>query len=151
MANLFSHFEPYVYAMTRIVIGLLFTCHGLKRVLGLFDGSDESLLSLSGIAGIIELCAGLPLALGLFGAYVALLSSGLMATAYFLVHFPKGFWPIQNHGELAVVYCFVFLFMTARGSGIWSLDALLKVNSRQPENKANGSNISQARRDSAPV
>lgn len=118
-------FESQAYAFTRIVIGLLFWCHGLQKVFGLFEGRLPPLLSLSGVAGMIELVTGLMMAVGLFTGAAAFVSSGLMAVGYFMIHFAKGFWPIENHGELAVVYCFIFLYMASRGSGVWSLDAAL--------------------------
>jgi len=80
-------------------------------------------------AGAIELVAGSLIAVGLFAAFAAFLASGEMAVAYFMSHAPHGFWPTVNHGELAVLYCFAFLFIAARGSGRWSLDALARTRS----------------------
>jgi putative oxidoreductase len=115
-----------IYAILRIVVGLLFFCHGLQKVFGLFggvNGAPALLFSLLGVAGLIELVGGLLIALGLFTGYVAFILSGEMAAAYFIAHFPQGFWPITNDGELAVLYCFIFLYMASRGAGIWSIDA----------------------------
>jgi len=78
-----------------------------------------------GLAGMIEFGGGVLVMIGVLAGLAAFLSSGLMAFAYFLVHAPRGGWPIQNDGEVAVVFCFVFLFIAARGAGIWSLDAAL--------------------------
>jgi putative oxidoreductase len=78
--------------------------------------------SLFWVGGLIELVAGLLIAIGLFTSWAAFLASGEMAVAYFMVHQPQGTWPIQNQGELAALYCFAFLYMAARGSGIWSVD-----------------------------
>ncbi len=78
----------------------------------------------SGVAGIIELVGGLLIALGLFASYAAFIASGEMAYAYFTQHAPRGTWPILNGGELAVLYCFLFLYIAATGSGVWSVDAL---------------------------
>jgi len=120
-------FEKQIYAVTRIVFGGLFACHGAQKVLGLLGGAGGSgepanLVSLIGLAGVIELVGGLMIAVGFFAGYAAFLASGQMAVAYFTVHLPRGFWPIQNGGELAVLYCFAFLYIAAKGSGIWSIN-----------------------------
>jgi putative oxidoreductase len=110
----------------RIVVGLLFFCHGLQKVFGLFGGvrgAAAPLLSLLGIAGLIELVTGALIAVGFAAGTAAFIASGQMAVAYFAGHFPAGSWPIQNDGELAVLYCFIFLYMATRGSGIWSVDS----------------------------
>ncbi|UOQ54668.1 DoxX family protein [Hymenobacter cellulosivorans] len=120
-----SSYASYAYALLRIVVGLLFAMHGSQKLLGFpGDGSGMPLASLMGVAGIIELVGGLLIMLGLFTRPAAFLASGTMAVAYFMAHFPKHPLPIINEGELAVVYCFVFLFIAAYGSGIWSLDSL---------------------------
>jgi putative oxidoreductase len=119
-------YSAQIYALLRIVVGLLFFCHGLQKVFGLFggvNGAAAPLFSLLGVAGVIELVGGLLIALGWFTGYVAFILSGEMAAAYFIGHFPKGFWPITNDGEPAVLYCFIFLYMASRGAGIWSIDA----------------------------
>lgn len=122
--------EAYVYALMRIVFGLLFLFHGLQKLFGMYGGTQASLASLSGVAGVIELFGGLLIALGVWTAPVAFLCSGQMAVAYFLRHQPRGFWPIQNGGELAALYCFAFLFISMRGSGRLSLDALRRRTAR---------------------
>jgi putative oxidoreductase len=79
-----------------------------------------------GFAGMIEFGGGLLVMIGLVGGLAAFICSGQMAFAYFLSHAPRGGWPIQNDGELAALFCFVFLFISARGSGIWSMDTFLR-------------------------
>lgn len=113
----------------RLVVGLLFACFGMQKIFGWFGGIDGrgaavQLQSLIGVAGAIELIAGLLIAVGLLAGYAAFIASGQMAVAYFMGHFPKGFWPIENNGELAVFFCFVFLYMATQGAGIWSLDGV---------------------------
>jgi putative oxidoreductase len=98
---------------------------------GGMGGGPVPLVSLFGVAGIIEIIGGAFITLGLFAGYVAFIASGEMAAAYFIGHFPKGFWPIRNGGELAVLNCFIFLYMATRGSGIWSLDAVLNSDPRR--------------------
>lgn len=107
----------------RVVAGFLFLQHGLQKVFGLL-GRDQvdNLMSLSGAAGILELVGGLLIILGLFTRPVAFILSGQMAVAYFYAHAPNGFWPIINRGELAALYCFVWLFFSASGAGKCSLD-----------------------------
>jgi len=125
MANVLAGYAPQAYALMRIIVGLLFLCHGLQKVFGLFggvNGAAAPLFSLLGIAGLIEIIAGALIAVGLFTVPTAFIASGHMAAAYFIGHFPMGFWPIQNNGELAVLNCFVFLYMATRGAGIWSVD-----------------------------
>lgn len=121
---LLSRIEGPAYALLRIVSGLLFLFHGLQKVFGMYGGTAMPLMSRAGLAGIIELVAGVLILVGLFASIAAFIASGEMAFAYFLMHAPKAFWPIQNGGELAVLYCFVFLYIAARGSGIWSVDGL---------------------------
>jgi putative oxidoreductase len=118
------------YAVLRIVAGLLFACHGAQKLFGAFadpshPGDAVALVSLMGLGGVIEFFGGLLIATGALTGPAAFLASGMMAVAYFMVHFPNGFWPIQNRGELAVVYCFIFLFIAARGAGPWSVDAMI--------------------------
>jgi putative oxidoreductase len=126
--KLLGNYAPQIYALLRIVVGLLFFCHGLQKVFGLFGGVNGAgaaapLLSLFGVAGMIEIIGGLLVTLGFFTGTVAFILSGQMAVAYFVGHFPDSFWPLENKGEEAVLYCFTFLYMATQGSGIWSLDA----------------------------
>ena len=116
--------SDHLYALLRIVAGFLFFFHGAQKLFGAFGGNAQPLASLPGLAGIIETVCGVLVALGLFGWVAAFIASGEMAVAYFLRHQPGGLWPIQNRGELAVLYCFVFFYIASRGSGRWSLDAL---------------------------
>jgi putative oxidoreductase len=121
--KLLVNYAPQVYAILRIVVGLLFLCHGLQKVFGLFGGTSVPLSSLLGVAGITEIIGGTLITRGFFTGTVAFILSGEMAVAYFMGHFPASFWPIQNRGEPAVLFCFIFLYMATQGSGIWSLDA----------------------------
>ena len=112
-----TRFEPYAYALLRIVAGLLFLFHGLQKLFGLYGGQAVELVSLRGLAGLIELVGGAMIMIGLYTSPVAFIASGEMAFAYFMSHQPQAFWPIQNRGELAALYCFVFLYISTRGSG----------------------------------
>lgn len=114
--------EP-TYAIFRLVTGLLFACHGAQKLFGMFGG-HQMLAGKMLVAGIIEFGAGILIAVGLFAGIAAFIASGQMAVAYFTVHATHGLWPIVNGGELAVVYCFAFLFIAAHGAGRWSLGAL---------------------------
>ena len=111
------------YALLRFVAGAMFACHGAQKLMGAFGGQKVALQSMMGFAGVVELVGGLLVALGLFAGWAAFLCSGQMAVAYFMVHARQGLWPIENKGELAVLYCFVFLYIACRGSGKFSLDA----------------------------
>ncbi len=117
-----ARLEPYAYAALRIVGGLLFLFHGLQKLFGMYGGTAVSLASQRGVAGVIELAGGTLIMIGLFTVPAAFLASGQMAVAYFQVHHPQGFWPIENRGELAALYCFLFLYIATRGAGTWSLD-----------------------------
>jgi putative oxidoreductase len=117
-----ERYTGVIYALFRIVLGLLFACHGAQKLFGAFGG-QKATEPLMIVAGIIEFGGGLLIALGLFAGIAAFLASGTMAAAYFMAHAPNGPLPILNHGELAVVYCFAFLYIAARGSGILSVDA----------------------------
>ena len=121
-------YAPYLYALLRIIAGLLLACHGAQKLFGMFGGvgpppgTTVPLFSQMGLAGIIEFVGGLLIAVGIFTSPVAFIASGEMAFAYFLAHFPRGFWPIQNGGELAVLNCFLFLYIAAHGTGIWGVE-----------------------------
>jgi putative oxidoreductase len=123
MEKALAPFAPYAYAILRIIVGLLFVCHGGQKLFGWFGGQPVPLASLFGLAGIIEIVLGLLITIGLFTSYAAFIANGEMAVAYFIAHFPKSFWPLENQGEPAVLFCFIFLFMATHGSGIWSVDA----------------------------
>jgi putative oxidoreductase len=122
MERVLGNFAPQLYALMRIVAGLLFACHGAQKLFGLFGGQQVTLLSLFGAAGIIEFFGGLMIALGFFTGTAAFIASGEMVYAYYTMHMPKGNVPIQNGGELAALYCFVFLYIAARGVGMWGID-----------------------------
>ncbi len=109
------------YAVLRIVAGLMFACHGAQKLFGALGGHKMLGNPLMTAAGLIELVGGVLIALGLFAGWAAFVAAGEMAVAYFHVHFPKGPVPIQNGGELAVLYCFVFLYIASRGSGPYGL------------------------------
>jgi putative oxidoreductase len=119
-----------IYALFRIVAGFLFMCHGLDKLFGTFGGEQPPLASMGGAAGIIETVAGLLIMVGFLTHWAAFLASGTMAVAYFMVHQPQGSLPYQNHGELAALYSFVFLYIAARGSGPWSVDASMRGSRR---------------------
>lgn len=121
-----TRFEGYAYAALRIVAGFLFLFHGLQKLLGLFGGTAVPLPTQMGLAGIIETVGGTLIAVGLFTAPTAFIASGEMAVAYFQAHQPRALWPIQNGGELAALYCFLFLYIATRGSGMASLDGMLR-------------------------
>lgn len=108
----------------RLIVGLLFACHGAQKLFGMFGGKGGA-AGLMLLGGWIEFGGGLLIALGLFTPIAALFASGMMAVAYFMAHAPQGFYPIVNKGEPAVVYCFLFLYILFRGGGRYSLDALL--------------------------
>jgi putative oxidoreductase len=118
--------EPYAYVVLRVVAGSLFVFHGLQKLLGMFGGQEVQLLSRLGVAGFIESVGGALVAAGGWTVPVALVASGEMAAAYSLSHYPAGRWPIQNGGELAVLYCAIFLYIATRGPGMLSLDGLMK-------------------------
>lgn len=115
-------------ALLRIVSGLLFFFPGALKLFGWFGGMPAgfTLTPLLRTAGWMEVIGGPLILLGLFTRPVAFLCSGEMAVAYFHSHFPHGFWPIQNHGEQAVLFCFIYLFFAAAGAGPWSVDAWLE-------------------------
>ena len=108
----------------RLIVGIMFACHGAQKVFGMFGGKVAGEMPMR-VFGCFELVCGILVALGLLTWLGALLGSGIMAIAYFKAHAPNNFLPIINHGELAVVYCFLFLFIFFYGSGRISLDALI--------------------------
>jgi putative oxidoreductase len=127
-ATLRLTWEPRMLSILRIVVGLLYMEHGLAKVLGFPlqpNHAPYALLTLNpGLQGLLELVGGLLLALGLFTRTIAFILAGDMAVAYFMAHAPRGFFPLLNGGELAIVYCFVFLYLWVAGGGEWSLDRL---------------------------
>ncbi len=117
---------PITHALLRIFTGLLYICPGTMKLFGWFGGmpGGMKLTPLLWVAGIIEVVGGTMIVLGLFTRAVAFIASGEMAAAFFIGHFPKGVFPIQNHGEAAYLLCFIFLFLWGNGPGAWSLDGL---------------------------
>lgn len=121
MDGFLGRLAPQIYALLRIVAGLLFAQHGAQKLFGVLGGQQVSITSQLGLAAVIELVGGLMIAAGVFSSLVAFLASGEMAVAYFQAHAPRGLWPVQNGGELAALYCFIFLYIAARGNGVWSI------------------------------
>jgi len=124
MKPFFASYTSEAYASMRIVTGFLFLCHGSQKLfnipVGMPAGAPPFIVY---GAGSIELVTGALVLIGLFTHWAAFLASGEMAVAYWMVHGPKALFPIQNNGELAVLYCFAFLYICTRGGGIWSIDA----------------------------
>ncbi|MGH9446011.1 MAG: DoxX family protein [Terriglobia bacterium] len=123
--------EPFARSVMRIVIGFTYSCHGVQKLFGALGGMNghgatAHLLTVLWIAGVIETFGGALLVLGLFTSPVAFVVCGEMAVAYFTQHAPRGHFPIRNGGELAVVYCFVFLYLIFAGGGPISLDRALR-------------------------
>ena len=129
--------SPRLLSILRIVSALIFMEHGTQKLLGfpLSEQAAPELLSLGGISGILELVGGVLLVLGLFTRPVAFILSGMMAVAYWYAHAPQDFFPVNNGGDAAILYCFVFLYLFAAGPGPWSLDAWLRSKG-QPATRA---------------
>jgi putative oxidoreductase len=132
MHSALARVEAPAYALLRFVAGAMFSCHGMQKLLGLYaTGARPAVGSQIWVGGIIELVGGVLIALGLFTRLAAFLAAGTMAVAYFQFHWKlqlnQGKWlPLVNKGELAALYCFVFLFIAARGAGVASLDRRLR-------------------------
>ncbi len=127
MERILGRFAPQFYAIMRIAAGLLFACHGAQKLFGVLGGKQVVLASMFGAAGIIEFVGGLLIAIGFLTGTTAFIASGEMAYAYFTRHAPRGTFPIQNGGEPAALYCFVFLYIAARGAGMWGVDKRSRV------------------------
>src|SRR5262245_38311998 len=125
-----AKWSPRVLSILRIIVGLLFLEHGTSKYLSLPVSplTGVAPMSLSGINGMIELVGGGLIVLGLFTRPVAFILAGDMAVAYFIAHASRGFFPLLNAGELAIIYCFVFLYLAVAGGGVWSLDHLRAGN-----------------------
>ena len=125
--NWLSRYQPQLHAILRIVTGLLFLEHGTQKFLsfppGQYAGMGPALANPAAYAGIIELICGLLVAIGLFTRPAAFLASGTMAAAYWMAHAPQNPFPVNNMGDAAILYCFVFLYLAAAGAGPWSIDA----------------------------
>ena len=126
MKRFLGRISEQLYSLMRLVVGFLFACHGAQKLFGALGGQKQELMSLMGAAGAIEFFGGLLIAIGLFTTWAAFISSGQMAVAYFMAHARNGTLPIRNRGELAVVYCFLFLFIAAHGGGRFSVDGARK-------------------------
>ena len=126
-----TNLESYARSVLRIVVGLLFCCHGLQKLVGMFGGMGgkgavAAFPSLFWFAAVLETVGGLLILIGLCTRPVAFVLCGEMAVAYFRSHAPRGMWPIQNGGELAVLYCFIFLYLSSAGAGPISVDRLIR-------------------------
>jgi putative oxidoreductase len=126
--------EPRVRSLLRIIAGFTFSLHGFQKLFGFFggmggSGATAAFGSLPWVAGVLETFGGVVLLAGLFTRPVAFILCGQMAVAYFRAHSPKGFWPIANGGELAVLYCFIFLYLAIAGGGPVSLDRIVRKKS----------------------
>jgi putative oxidoreductase len=114
------------YAAMRVFVAALYACHGAQKLFGVLGGHVVPRGSLLFVAAVIEIVAGPLIAIGLFTRWAAFVASGEMAFAYFRQHAPRSFWPIVNKGELAVAFCFVFLYVATRGSGRYGVDRALR-------------------------
>jgi len=125
MKPFMSNFIPQTYAVMRIVVGFLFLWHGVQKLFDFPGGMPGGVPAfIIYVAGPIELIGGVLVMIGLFTRWAAFIASGQMAFAYWIGHGTHALLPIQNNGELAALYCFVFLFISTQGSGIWSIDAV---------------------------
>jgi len=131
LAARWRSWAPFLLSILRILAAFLFIQYGSTKLLGLPapvmpGGGTAPLASLAGFAGALELVGGALLLLGLFTRPVAFIVAGEMAVAYFMGHAPRGFWPVLNEGAPAILFCFIWLYISAAGPGPWSLDALLR-------------------------
>lgn len=129
MERWMGKYSEVIYGLMRIVIGLLFACHGAQKLFGVLGGQNLPSSPLLITAGSLEFFGGVLVTLGLWAGFAGFITSGEMAVAYFTKHAPGGFWPIVNKGELAVLYCFILLYIASRGSGRLSIEALVKKRS----------------------
>jgi putative oxidoreductase len=121
-------------SLCRVIVALLFLEHGLQKMYGFPPGSGPVPAgSLLGVAGMIELVGGVLLLVGLLVHLVSFILSGEMAVAYFMAHAQHSFYPVVNHGELAVLYCFIFLYFAVAGGGMWSIDYLRRKSTQAPQ------------------
>jgi putative oxidoreductase len=121
--NSLNRFADTFYCIMRLVVGLMFACHGLDKIFGTFT-PKEALPPLMAVGGWLEIVCGFLVAFGLLTRLAAFVASGEMAVAFFMMHAPRGLIPYVNKGELAVVYCFVFFYIFLRGSGGLSIDSI---------------------------
>jgi putative oxidoreductase len=130
--NSVNRFADPFYCIMRLVVGLMFACHGLDKIFGAFTPKGEALPTLMLLGGWVEIVCGFLVAFGLLTRIAAFVASGEMAVAFFMMHAPKSLIPYVNKGELAVVYCFVFFYIFLRGSGSWSIDAMIGKGKTSP-------------------
>ena len=136
MDRILRAYSGYIYAIFRVVVGFLFMLHGTQKLFA-WPPSEKAggeLAALILAAAVIELVGGFLVMIGFFSSIAAFISSGTMAVAYFMAHQPKGVLPIQNGGESAVLYCFAFLYIAAHGSGLLSVDSLMKGSGKSENN-----------------
>jgi len=129
MDSFYAGWTPRVLSILRIVAAFLFLAHGAQKLFGFLAAPSwkaPATFSQMWVGGVLEFFGGILLLLGLFTRPVAFILSGMMAVAYFQMHAPGGFWPLQNKGELAALYAFLFLFLAVAGGGEWSVDRLLR-------------------------
>jgi putative oxidoreductase len=119
-----SGYQNLTHTLLRVVAGAVFMQHGVQKLASML--SHQPMGPLQTVALVIETIGAMLIILGLFTRVVAFICSGEMAVAFFLFHFPRGFWPVQNHGETPVLLCFIFLYLSAVGAGPWSLDAVFR-------------------------
>lgn len=120
-----SRWHDEALGLLRIVAGFLFWQHGAQKLFGWFSGEPvDAMVSLMGLAGVLEFVGGFLIIIGLFTRPVAFILAGEMAVAYFTVHLPRGLWPINNMGEPAVLFCFIYLLLVAAGAGAFSVDSV---------------------------
>jgi putative oxidoreductase len=127
--SFYAAWTPRLLSVLRIVAAFLFIAHGAQKLFGFLAPTGAAAppaFSQMWIGGVLEFFGGISLLVGLFTRPVAFILSGMMAVGYFQMHAPAGFWPLQNKGELAAVYCFLFLFLSVAGGGSWSVDRLLR-------------------------
>ena len=122
MFDRLSAYAPQALAVLRIVAAVLFLAHGVQKVLGFPEGMSPPVGSIFWIAGIIEIVAGILIAIGFFTRPAAFIASGTMAVAYFMVHAAQGPLPVANGGDAAILFCFVFLYLVFAGPGAWSVN-----------------------------
>ena len=126
MERFLGRYCEVIFTALRLVAGLMFAVHGAQKLFGAFGSEQVPLASLMGLAGVIEFVGGLLIAIGLFASWAAFIASGQMAVAYFMAHAPRGPLPPLKQGETAVLYCFLFLYIAARGPGRYSIDASMR-------------------------
>ena len=132
MIDKFTQQAPRILGAFRILAGILFACHGAQKLFNVFGGMPPGVpKALIYTAGPLEFLGGILIAIGLFTRPVAFLLSGMMAVAYFTGHAPNGFWPRTNGGELAILYCWFYLYLAAAGPGAWAVDGVVFRASRE--------------------